>query len=98
MQIAEQVQAEIMEIAADDQMKHAEAPSDEEMEQMFAAVEQDPDWAKERQMQELGVERMLAPIAHRPRYNHEPTSAENRAEQLAEIERGNVESSRTTNH
>jgi hypothetical protein len=38
MQITEQVQAEIMEMLTDDQMKHAEGPSDEEMEQMFATV------------------------------------------------------------
>ena len=95
MQITEEVQAEIMEILLDDQMKHAEFPTDEEMQAMFEAAEPE-DWAKARQVEEMNVEQMLCPVPHRIRYEHEPTPAENTAEQLADIERGNVEASRNT--
>jgi hypothetical protein len=38
MQITEEQQAEIMEILADDQMKHGEPPTEEELEGMYDAM------------------------------------------------------------
>ncbi len=111
MQITEQVQAEIMEILADDQMKHAEPPSDEEMEKMYYGITQAERIAlnkvsaleaeRDREEKDAWLASVRAEefmqraheITHRPRYNHEQTPAENRAEQLGDTERSNVESS-----
>jgi len=107
-----------MEIAADDQMRHAEAPSDEEMEQMFHQTTQEEIVEENRKSAEREAffaeqdahqycspprgckacrDAWSAPLSRRPRYNRELTSAENTAEQLADIERGNFEASRN-NH
>jgi hypothetical protein len=56
----------------------------------YASADFDNDWAKECQFMELGVQQMLKPRPHRKHYDHEPTSKENTAEQLADIVKENV--------
>ena len=97
MQITEEVQAEVMEILADDQMKHAEAPSDAEMEAMHSAFipsEEEHDWVKEARLEEIRVHEMLRPIPHRSKWNGNNYPGQ----ELDEHIRANAEAAHTDSH